>query len=239
MVQRLSGEAVRDAYDRLRASVGGAFDTIVELTGPEHSESIRLAACKTIITEFPRYFDIIETEHRLRLLESFAAQDDEASRVSNKRRLTRLERTARERARARVEARRQPPRPDIHAVLTHDDPERLAGFFTTAVRAELVPSHIVPECVSRHAGQPCDACRHWQWVALRYFVNWHRRDLHHPDRDQSWREIYATKLFPEVAVPEILEVAIEIYDEELAAGLDGQREIRDILHDRAPTRSVT
>jgi hypothetical protein len=78
MVQRLSGEAVRDAYDRLRASVGGAFDTIVELTGPEHAASIRLAACKTIITEFPRYFDIIETEHRLRLLESFAAEDKEA-----------------------------------------------------------------------------------------------------------------------------------------------------------------
>ena len=77
MVQRLSGEAVRDAYDRLRASIGSAFDTVVELTGAEHPDSIRLAASKTIISEFPRYFDIIETEHRLRLLESAATERED------------------------------------------------------------------------------------------------------------------------------------------------------------------
>jgi hypothetical protein len=39
-------------------------------------------------------------------------------------------------------------------------------------------------------------------------------------------------VFPEVFVPEIPDVAVSIYDEELAAGHHGQRAMRDILRDR-------
>jgi hypothetical protein len=70
LVQRLSSEAVLDAFDRLRGAIGQAFDTVVELTGDGHLPSIRLRACEAIIREFPRYFEVVETEHRLRVLEA-------------------------------------------------------------------------------------------------------------------------------------------------------------------------
>ena len=138
--------------------------------------------------------------------------------MSRKQRLRNLEGARRERAKRRAALR---DRPDVRAILTAHNPDRLAGLCRAAVSTQLVPSPDVPECVWDHPGNPCDNCRHWQAVALKYYVNLHRADHEKSNPEESFWYGYAVHLFPEVIVPDLVEIALSRYYEERELRLNG------------------